>query len=221
MGDTSLTLDIVQRALSLPDFEPQSAQERMAPRPRAITRPALPGVAKLAGVLVLLFPGPDGALRFPLIRRNEYPGVHSGQIALPGGRCEPGETFEQTALREAQEEVGITSEQVRILGSLHPLYVPPSDFEIHPFVGCVPDRPVWHPDPQEVAEVIEMPLASIIDDRIKGRTTLVRGGQTLEIGFYSLGPHQVWGATAAILSELEARLLVALRLANSGLPFAP
>lgn len=213
MTDTALTLDVVQRALQLPDFEPESAQERMAPRPRSTRYPNLSGTAKLAGVLVMLFAGPGGALHFPLIRRNEYPGVHSGQIALPGGRCEPGETFEQTALREAHEEVGIAPDCVLILGALHPLYVPPSNFEIHPFVGYVSERPVWRPDPYEVAELIEMPLASIVDERIKGRTTLVRGDQKLEIGFYSIGPHQVWGATAAILSELEARLLVALRLA--------
>lgn len=221
MFDALLTLEVVKRALGLPEFEPERAQARMAPRPRALQRPALPGAVKLASVLVLLFPGPDGALHFPLIRRNEYPGVHSGQIALPGGRREADETFEQTALREAEEEIGAPSDHVRILGALHPLYVPPSDFDIHPFVGYVPERPVWRPDSYEVAELIETPLKRILDDRIKGRTTITRGEQSIEIGFYRIGPHQVWGATAAILSEFEARLLVALRLADGSLPFAP
>lgn len=218
--EAALSLDVVARALNLADFEPQSAQARMTPRLRLPPAEA-PRNARLASVLVLLFPGDGGALHFPLIRRNEYPGVHSGQIALPGGRREAGETFEQTAQRETEEEIGVRPDQVRILGTLYPLYVPPSNFEIHPFVGYVAEHPVWRPDPYEVAELIEMPLASIIDDRIKGRTTISRGGQSMEIGFYSIGPHQVWGATAAILSELEARLLVALRLADHGMSFAP
>jgi 8-oxo-dGTP pyrophosphatase MutT (NUDIX family) len=221
MHDTLLTLEVVQRALSLPDFEPQSAQARMAPRVRGPGQPDQSSAVKLASVLVLLFTGSDGALHFPLIRRNEYPGVHSGQIALPGGRREADETFEQTALRETQEEVGVPPDRVRILGALYSLYVPPSNFEIHPFVGYVPERPIWRPDPYEVAELIETPLAGIIDDRIKGHTTITRGDQSIDIGFYGVGPHQVWGATAAILSELEARLLIALRLVDGSLPFTP
>jgi 8-oxo-dGTP pyrophosphatase MutT (NUDIX family) len=221
MCEVSLTLEVVQRALTLPGFEPQGAQARMAPRPRAVQRPQVPGTARLAGVLILLFPGEDGALHFPLIRRNEYPGVHSGQIALPGGRREAGETFEQTALREAEEEIGVRREAVTILGALHPLYVPPSDFDIHPFVGYIPEHPTWRPDPYEVAELIETPLSAIIDDRIKGRTTLTRDDQSIEISFYNVGSHQVWGATAGILSELEGRLLVALHQPGAELPSAP
>src|SRR5579864_8707575 len=135
-GLKRVALDDVRKALALPAFDHAAAQKLMAPRPpRAMRRGDLPGSPRLAAVLVLLFPV-DGVLTFPLMRRPEYEGVHSGQISLPGGSQEGGETFEQTALRETQEEFGV-SEHIEILGALAPVYVPPSDFEIHPLVGHV------------------------------------------------------------------------------------
>src|SRR5258708_20970256 len=119
----AVTLDDVRKALALPDFDPLAAQVRMAPRPRPIRRVGLPGDPRLAAVLVLLYPL-DSVLHFPLMRRAEYEGVHSGQISLPGGKREDGETFEQTALRETREEFGVSA-PVEILGALTPLYVPP------------------------------------------------------------------------------------------------
>ncbi len=200
-ANTAITLDDVRRALALSDFDPLAAQLRMAPQPRPFRRADAP---KLASVLVLLYPV-GGALHFVLIRRTEYEGVHSGQISLPGGKREDGETFEQTALRETYEEIGV-QDPVEILGALTPLYVPPSDFEIHPFVGYLPERPVWSPDPNEVAEVIEAPLQLLLDPQIKGVEDWIRYGMPFTVAFYRIGLHKVWGATAIMLSELEARL---------------
>ena len=204
-----ITLDEVRRALGAPNLDVAVAQFRMTPRPRPIRRPDLPGQPKLAAVLILLYPeGSD--LNFPLMRRTEYKGVHSGQISLPGGRQEPGETFDQTALRETNEELGVAT-PVEILGQLSMIYVPPSDFEIHPFVGYSADKPVWMPDPREVAEVLEAPLSLLVDEQARGVEELVGpDGVTRIFPHYKLNSYKVWGATAAILSEFEARLKVAL-----------
>jgi len=210
-----ITLEDVRRALALEGFDPLLAQARMAPRPRAVHRPEIPGTAKLAGVLVLLFPAEDDeALHFALMKRTEYPGVHSGQISLPGGRREGDETFIATALRETEEELGANADSVEIVGSLTPLYVPPSDFEIHPAVGYTPTRPVWIPDPNEVAEILEVSAALLLDDSYKGFEFLERGDVKIEIGYYRVGEHKVWGATAAMLSEFEMRLRIALDCAT-------
>jgi len=205
-GLKRIVLDDVRKALTLPAFDHAAAQKLMAPRPpRAVRRGDLPGSPRLAAVLVLLFPV-DGILTFPLMRRPEYEGVHSGQISLPGGSQENGETFEQTALRETREEFGVI-EPVEILGALTPVYVPPSDFEIHPMVGYLPEHPVWTPDPREVAELVEAPLDLLLDESVKGHEErLLDGGIKRIIPFYRVGAYQVWGATAAMLSELEGRL---------------
>jgi 8-oxo-dGTP pyrophosphatase MutT (NUDIX family) len=210
-----ITLDQVRRALALSaldGFDTYIAQERMAPQPRPLFPP--PGKdPKLAAVLALLYHEPDGGLYFPLMRRNEYPGVHSGQISLPGGKREGAETFEQTATRETEEELGIHARDVQIIGAMTPLYVPPSNFEIHPLVGYLPYRPAWKPDAHEVAEVLEVPLAVLLDDAAKGNETLDRSGLSFHIRYYHITGHKVWGATAIMLSELEMRLRGVLRLA--------
>ncbi len=200
----NITLDDVRRALALPDFDAITAQKRMSPSPRPFKRDGVPGLPKLAAVLILLYPVND-TLNFVLMRRTEYKGVHSGQISLPGGKREDNESFEQTALRETFEELGV-SDPVAILGPLTPIYVPPSDFEIHPFVGYLPQRPIWSPDPNEVAEIVEAPLQLLLDPQIKAVEDWMRYGSPVSVPFYRIGEHKVWGATAIMLSEFEARL---------------
>jgi 8-oxo-dGTP pyrophosphatase MutT (NUDIX family) len=201
----ALTLVDVRKALALPSFDPMQAQLRMAPRPRPIRRDGLPGTPRLAAVLILLYLV-DGQLCFALMRRTEYEGVHSGQISLPGGSREGDETFEQTALRETREEFGVTG-AVEILGALTPIYVPPSDFEIHPFAGYIEQRPVWVPDPDEVAEILEVPLNLLFDESVKGVDERVfDDGVKRMLPYYRVTTHKVWGATAAMLSEFETRL---------------
>jgi 8-oxo-dGTP pyrophosphatase MutT (NUDIX family) len=207
---TLLTLDDVRRALTLPDFDPIEAQLRMAPQPRPFRRENKPGNPRLAGVLILLYPV-EGILTFVLMRRVEYPGVHSGQISLPGGKREDGETFEQTAVRETFEELGVI-DPVDVLGALTPLYVPPSDFEIHPIVAYLPARPAWKPAPLEVAEVIEVPLAHLLDPQVKATEEWTRNDQPFVVPLYRVNEHKVWGATAAILSEFEMRLRAVLAI---------
>lgn len=209
----TITLNDIRRALAVSasdGFDPREAQARMSPNPRPIAPP--PGiVAKQAAVLLLLFKRDDGGLYFPLMRRQEYPGdVHSGQISLPGGRQEQDETYEQTALREAEEEIGITPGDVQIIGTLTPLYVPPSNFEIHPIVGTIGYFPRWIPHIEEVAEMIEAPVDALFDDSLKGQEMLERRGAIFEIRYYRINGHKVWGATAIMLGELETRLRLAV-----------
>jgi 8-oxo-dGTP pyrophosphatase MutT (NUDIX family) len=206
---TTPTLDDVQRALTLPNFDPISAQLKMAPRPRPIRRPDhLLGQAKIGGVLILLYPL-NGELTFVLTRRTESVALHKGQISLPGGAQEAGETGEQTALRETCEELCVSLDTVDILGKLTPLYIPPSDFEIHPAVAHIAPRPTFRPDPVEVAEILELPLPTLLDDRIKAVERWNWGGHELDVPFYRVGGYPVWGATAIVLSEFEQRLRIA------------
>lgn len=211
---TSLTLDAVRRALALSDFDVMAAQLRMAPRPRPIRRGDLPGEPRRAAVLALLYPVND-VLHLVLMQRTESNGVHSGQVSFPGGRREEGETFEQAAIRETFEELGV-ADPIEIMGQLTLIYVPPSDFEINPFVGYLPVRPQWTPSPAEVAAVIETPLDFMFDDTCKGIESLTApDGVTRQFPYYKIGDYKVWGATAAILSEFEERLRVVLELPHT------
>ncbi len=201
-----VSLDDVRAALVLDGFDPLEAQRRMAPQPRVLRRPQnRPGQPHRASVIVLLYPGDDG-LAFPLIRRAEHPGdVHSGQIGLPGGAQEPGETPLETALREAREELGVEA-AVQIIGRLAPLYIPPSDFEVTPFVGTLAGRPRWQPQADEVVEVLEFPLGGLLDEARKHVEDWPFEGYSLRVPWYDVQGYRVWGATAIMLSELEWRL---------------
>jgi 8-oxo-dGTP pyrophosphatase MutT (NUDIX family) len=201
----------VRRALALPNFDVASARARMIPRQRDMRRPPhLEGQAKLAAVLILLYPTEQG-LAFPLTRRTELVASHKGQISLPGGAQEPGEdSLVKVAMREVCEEIGVCRQDIEVIGQLGPLYVPASDFEIHPFVGCLPSRPRFRPDPVEVAEILEMPLPLLLDDSIKALEHWSYPDFDMDVPFYRLQGQVIWGATAIILSEFEERLRQAM-----------
>jgi 8-oxo-dGTP pyrophosphatase MutT (NUDIX family) len=203
----SPTLTDVRRALALTGFDHEAAWRRMAPRPRVMRRPAnMSGQARDAEVLLLLYPVED-VLHFVLTLRADTVANHKGQISLPGGAREPGDTRPgDTALRETCEELAICREQIELIGRLTPLYVIVSDFLIHPFVGCLPARPVFKHDPAEVAAVLEMPLRDLLDDGLKVEEHWTVSGFEMDVPFYNLDGFPLWGATAIILSEFEQRL---------------
>ncbi len=204
------TLDDVRRALTLPDFDALPAWMKMAPTPRPLDRPAeKEGQVRLAGVLLLLYPH-EGSLTFALTLRTDTVANHKGQISLPGGMQEAGETLAQTALRETCEEIGVCLDESCIIGMLTPIYVVVSDFQISPFVGYVSTRPAFDPVPVEVAAMVEMPLKLLLDDGIKAKEHWNLSGRELDVPFYRVDGHIVWGATAVILSEFEWRLRAAL-----------
>lgn len=202
-----ITLAQVRAALSLDPFDAAAAHKIMAPKPRPVgpgsRQPASP---KQAAVLLLIFPTPHRDLALVLVRRAIHENdIHSGQIGFPGGAQEPGESVVQTALREAREEVGL-NQPVTTLGSLASLYIPPSNYEVHPLVAYTDSPPLWQADPAEVAEIIECPLDLLVDDARKTVDDWDYQGTTMQIPWYNVYNHKVWGATAIILSEFEQRL---------------
>ncbi len=202
---TNLTLDGVRAALQQP-LPGLAAQLKLAPEYRVESlRAKPPAEARPAGVLILLYPH-DGAWHFPLMKRVDDGLVHSGQISLPGGSQEPGESLRETALREACEEIGAACAEVEAIGQLSTIYIPPSNFLVTPTVGYVAERPDFRCDPREVAELIEVPLSMLFDRDVVKREPWNLRGVTVEVPFYQIGPHKVWGATAMILSEFSMLL---------------
>jgi len=188
----------------------------MAPayRAEALTDRTPPTDPKEAGVLVLLYPY-DGQLFFPLTQRTDTVESHKGQISLPGGAREANESTQDTALRETCEELSVCPDSWNILGRLTPLYIPPSGFLISPYVACTSTRPVFNPDPVEVAELIETPLALLLEPAtVKWEVWRLRD-TLVEVPFFHIYGHKVWGATAMVLSELVVLLREA---AKNGLP---
>jgi 8-oxo-dGTP pyrophosphatase MutT (NUDIX family) len=159
-----------------------------------------------AGVLILLFPTLAG-LDFFLTRRTETVETHKGQISLPGGAQEPGESLQETALREAAEELGIDAKCVEILdGPLTPVYIPVSGFRATPFVGFTPARPDVNAASSEVLEIIETPLDTILDEASLREEEWNLRGYLGTVPFFEIGGHKVWGATAMMLGEFAEML---------------
>jgi 8-oxo-dGTP pyrophosphatase MutT (NUDIX family) len=145
-----------------------------------------------------------------LIRRNTYPGVHSGQIAFPGGRREDADTdLWHTACRETREEVGIGEEHLLKLGPLTELYVPASNFLIHPFAALLDERAELHCDPDEVAGGKFAPVGIFDPALASSQCFAFADGTVRPAPFWNFEGYTVWGATAMILAELH-RLLAHL-----------
>ncbi len=199
------TLEHIRAILDLPDFVAAGAQLKMAPFPRPVRRLAQrPGQARVGAVLLLLY-ARNSDIHLVLTRRRDDLPDHSGQIAFPGGKQEPNEPLETTALREAQEEIGIQPERVTILGPLTPIYIPPSDFEVHPFVGWHTDTPDFSLQAGEVAEVLEVSLAYLLDPAARKLEQWEMRDLRMDVPFYEVNGHKVWGATAIMLSEFLER----------------
>ena len=171
---------------------------RMEP-PEGIT--ARPGA-----VLILLYP--DGAdLRLPLTVRSDRLPNHRGEVSLPGGATDPQDDGPAaTALRECWEEMGVAPESVDIWGTLAPIYIPPSNFRITPVVGHSARPPTLTPNDDEVSAVLTVTLRELLDPArvVVERWTL--RGVDVQVPFFAIAGHKVWGATALILSEFVARL---------------
>jgi 8-oxo-dGTP pyrophosphatase MutT (NUDIX family) len=158
-----------------------------------------------AGVMLLLYPKAH-AFYLALTRRAGTVLHHRGQIGLPGGQLELKENFEEAAVRETWEELGIPPAQIKIIGCLTPLYIPPSDFCIYPVVAVAAGSIIFKPLPEEVAEVIELPLRHLMDPQNTRRETWTLEGRPVEVPFYEYREHKIWGATAMVLAEFLAVL---------------
>lgn len=191
-----------------PRFNPRDAAGRT--NLERYDRSAFPP-ARPAATLLLVYPADDGTLTVPLTVRHADLRAHAGEVSLPGGAVDRDDASpEAAALREAHEEVGVVPSLVRIAGTLDPVWIPVSNFELQPFVGTLERRPMLAPHVAEVAEIVELPLSALLaadavtDELIEGPGWLLRAAA------YRYGGHRIWGATArtlamfaSVLGELE------------------
>lgn len=200
-----ITLDHVRRALALTEFDSTTALRRMAPAPRGWQKRDCPPQA--AAVMILIYPAENGLLETVLTLRASGLRGHSGQVSFPGGRQEPeDEDFRATARRETCEEIGIGGEGLSILGQLPQFYIPASHHSVCPVVGQYRGQPVFRHNPAEVAAVFSLALEDLLKPRFKFAETRRIRGVDVRVPYYDVQGHKVWGATAMLLSELEARL---------------
>jgi len=160
--------------------------------------------ARLGAVLALLYPK-NGELHTVLMMRNTYQGAHSNQVSFPGGAYEKVDgTLWHTALREANEEIGLPGEKVIKIAELTKVYIPPSRFLVTPFLAFTEKVPHFIPDPYEVKRIIETPISPFLDQNsILEKNIFIETYKTnLPIKYYNVGGETVWGATAMMLSEI-------------------
>ena len=158
-----------------------------------------------AGVLILLFPRNDG-WHFFLTKRTDKVNHHKGQISLPGGVVQDGESLTEAALRETHEEIGVPSTLVTVIGSLTSFNIPVSGFEIFPFISWAVTEPMTVINDAEVNRVFPVSLDSFLDDRNQKQKKETLLGEMRTIPYFALESEQVWGATSIILSEFKAVL---------------
>ena len=157
-----------------------------------------------AAVLVPLYLD-RGRLHTVFTKRGDDLRRHPGEISFPGGRYDEGERdLRATALREAQEEIGLPMDAVEIVGALQPTPTIATGYAVYPFVGLIEPGRTWTPSVREVSEVLELPLSDLLSGY--GRRRLIRRGVPIRTDTYLVGDHLIWGATARILSDLFDRL---------------
>jgi len=161
--------------------------------------------AKKAGVMALFYPDYDLQTKLVLILRKTYKGVHSAQVGFPGGRFEEEDTdLMTTALRETKEEIGVDAKKVNIIKPMSPLYIPPSNFLVHPFLGIIEEEPNFSKQEEEVEDILEVSLNDLLDERsILTAKVLTSYKIEVEVPAFRLNGHIVWGATAMMLGELK------------------
>jgi len=188
--------------LSLPGVE---AHIRLAPEMRLndLRLGVTPDQAIESAVLIILYPFKN-RLHTVVILRNEYDGAHSGQISLPGGKSEQSDIdFQHTALREAEEEIGIKPSDMEIIGQLSLFYVRPSNFVIYPYIAYCAQRPDFYPDATEVQRIIEIDIFDEINfKKIVNKTITFKNMMQVNAPGFEVGGEFMWGATAMIFSEL-------------------
>jgi 8-oxo-dGTP pyrophosphatase MutT (NUDIX family) len=219
-ADATARLDAALRRGDLPGA---AAHALLAPRPRRAWPPGFnPARIRHAAGLLLVFPkaaradaaidrapavgapspgSSDDDAHLVLTVRADTLGRHGGQVSLPGGAIEPGETFARAALREAHEEVGLATAGVRIIGALTPLDIPVSGFRLHPIVAALNWAPALAAADGEVARIVEVPIADLLDASRLRVSERDRDGQTLAVPAFHLAGVEIWGATAMVLAE--------------------
>lgn len=178
------------------------AQRHMATQVHREARIKPPKASRKAAVLILLYPH-QHQLWMPLIKRPVYQGVHSGQMALPGGKVEPtDEDIVDTALRETREEIGVALRREQVLGILTDLYIPPSNITVTPVIAMIDQKPIYKPDPSEVAATFDISLNELQQPGNITELEVGRFNETpLDAPAFVIRKKIIWGATAMMLSE--------------------
>lgn len=197
-------IDILAERLKEP-LPGTEAQFKMSHASRKVAV-SVPDNARIASVLALFYPKPDDWHLVLIERTSHNPkDRHKGQISFPGGRYEEGDgSLDVTALREAEEEIGVSASSVNLLGSLTELYIPVSNYKVNPYVGYTTHTPSFVPEKSEVASILEVPVSKITDPAIIKTTSLTVGGgfRLNDVPYFDVSGKIVWGATAMMLSEL-------------------
>ncbi|HOP04811.1 MAG TPA: CoA pyrophosphatase [Tenuifilaceae bacterium] len=183
-----------------------SAQNRMSPSlPSGLLLSRTPNSStRDSAVLICLFPNSNSKTSTILIKRTVYNGAHSGQVSFPGGKYEEGDSdLSYTALRETQEEIGISSEQIVLIGKLTPLFVPVSNLMVTPYVGYIESLPALHLNVQEVEYTIEVAIEEFNKIENKSVKTMCINQTPISAPYYSISGEQIWGITAMIISEFS------------------
>jgi 8-oxo-dGTP pyrophosphatase MutT (NUDIX family) len=190
------------------DLPGEEAQYRMAPMLRSHRAVGSPEVVpqRQSAVLLYLYPQQED-WSLVLMKRTDYKGAHSGQVSIPGGQLEPGESHRQAALREFREETGIRVDSEQMLGKLSKLFIPASNFLVEPFVAYANEAPRFDPDPIEVEQLIELAVPTLTSEMaVKQGRACLSSGVWVQTPYFDVDGHMVWGATAMILSELKEML---------------
>ncbi len=190
----------------LPGYE---AHLELAPYRKKVELNIEKNKPKIASTLLLVYPN-NNEIYFCLIERQTYQGTHSNQISFPGGKNELGETIKNTALRECNEEIGVPIEDINIIGELTQVYVPPSNFLIHPFIGYCDFKPDFKPDKREVKSIIEIKMEDLFrKEVIKSKKMSFEEKENkfeVDVPYLDLNNKIVWGATSVILNEFRTML---------------
>lgn len=163
---------------------------------------------KKAAVLALFYPNEQDLTHLLLILRKTYKGVHSNQIGFPGGKVdEVDKDLKSTALRETHEEVGVSPDKVNIIKSLSEVYIPPSNFEVQPFIGLCDTLLSFVAQESEVEKIVEVKVSDFLDDtNLFSQRLSTSYAENVDVPAFRFNGHVVWGATAMMLSEIKELL---------------
>lgn len=155
-----------------------------------------------SAVLIVFYPS-ENQVFVPLILRPQYDGTHGGQMALPGGKMEyADENLVRTALREAQEEIGVRAMDVNIIGELTDVFIHVSNFVVKPVVGYLDYKPDFFPDQREVEKIFEVPFSEFLKIENKGIRNITVGKRNMTVPGFDIQKQWIWGATALIMNEI-------------------